>query len=265
MSEKYFPFPSVNGDRKYGVSDWVGYFAPLITNGVFGGGDKLKVTAGTGLTVSVAAGEACINGYRYTNTTPKTLTLAAANAYYARIDRVIVRWDKQARTMTAQVLTGEPSSAPVAPNLIRTAVVYDICLATVTVPANATAAGTITDTRADKDVCGTVSLLLQLDADSITPALIGAEPAKAVFTAKTVAKTGWAGDQTYTNYPYRAAIPLTGVTADMLAEVILAPDDAASGEFAAVNSTYDGGVYIYSASAPSVAITIPTIIVWGIN
>ena len=55
MSEKFFPFPSVNGDRKYGVSDWAGYFAPLITNGVFGG-DKLKVTAGTGLTVSVAAG-----------------------------------------------------------------------------------------------------------------------------------------------------------------------------------------------------------------
>lgn len=181
MSEKYFPFPSVDGDRKYGVSDWVGYFAPLITNGVFSGDGKLKVTAGAGLTVSVAAGEACINGYRYTNTTAKTLTLAAANAYYARIDRVIVRWDKQARTMTAQVLTGEPSSAPVAPNLIRTAVVYDICLATVTVPANAAAAGTITDTRADKDVCGTVSLLLQLDADSITPALIGAEPAKTIL------------------------------------------------------------------------------------
>lgn len=265
MSEKYFPFPSVNGDRKYGVSDWVGYFAPLITNGVFGGGDKLKITAGTGLTVSVAAGEACINGYRYTNTTPKTLTLAAANAYYARIDRVIVRWDKQARTMTAQVLTGEPSSAPVAPSLIRTDVVYDICLATVTVPANAVAAGTITDTRADKDVCGTVSLLLQLDADSITPALIGAEPAKMVFTTKTVAKTDWAGDQTYANYPYRAAIPLSGVTDEMLAEVILAPDNAASGEFAAVNHTYNGGVYIYSASAPSVAITIPTIIVWGAN
>lgn len=265
MSENYFPFPSVDGDRKYGVSDWVGYFAPLITNGVFGGDDKLKVTAGTGLTVSVAAGEACINGYRYTNTTAKTLTLATANAYYARIDRIIVRWDKQARTMTAQVLTGEPSSAPVAPSLIRTAVVYDICLATVTVPANATAAGSIVDTRADKDVCGTVSLLLQLDADSITPTLIGAEPAKTVFTAKTVAKTDWAGDQTYTNYPYRAAMPLAGVTADMLAEVILAPDDAASGEFAAVNSTYNGGIYIYSASAPSVAITIPTIIVWGAN
>ena len=263
MSEKFFPFPSVNGDRKYGVSDWVGYFAPLITNGVFGGGDKLKVTAGTGLTVSVAAGEACINGYRYTNTTPKTLTLAAAHANYARKDRVIVRWDKQARTMTAQVLTGNPSPSPVAPSLTRTAVVYDICLATVAVPRNAAAAGTITDTRADKDVCGTVSLLLQLDADSITPALIGAEPAKMVFTTKTVAKTAWAGDQTYTSYPYRAAIPLSGVTDQMLAEVILAPDDAASGEFAAVNRTYNGGVYIYSASAPGKAITIPTIVVWG--
>ena len=262
MSEKFFPFPSVNGDRKYGVSDWVGYFAPLITNGVFGGGDKLKVTAGTGLTVSVAAGEACINGYRYTNTTPKTLTLAAANAYYARIDRVIVRWDKQARTMTAQVLTGEPSSAPVAPSLIRTAVVYDICLATVTVPANAVAAGTITDTRKDKDVCGTVSLLLQLDADSITPALIGAEPAKMVFTTKTVAKTDWAGDQTYANYPYRAAIPLTNVTEDMFADVVLPPTEAASGNFASVNRTYNGGVYLYAAAAPTAALTIPTIIVW---
>ena len=53
------------------------------------------------------------------------------------------------------------------------------------------------------------------------------------------------------------------MTDQMLAEVILAPDNAASGEFAAVNRTYNGGVYIYSASAPGEAITIPTIVVWG--
>ena len=263
MSETYFPFPSVDGDRKYGVKEWTDYFSPLITNGVFEGGDKLKVTAGTGLAVSLSAGAANIKGYRYANTDAKTLTIEPADAYFNRIDRVIVRWDKTQRRMTAQVLTGAAVSSPAAPELTRTSTVYDICLANVTVAANALAVTSIEDTREDKTLCGIVSLLVQLDAESITPALIGAEPAKMVFTTKTVAKTDWAGDQTYANYPYRAAIPLSGVTDQMLADVILAPDNAASGEFAAVNHTYNGGVYIYSASAPGKAITIPTIVVWG--
>lgn len=262
MSETYFPFPSVGGDRKYGVKEWTDYFSPLITNGVFEGGDKLKVTAGTGLAVSLSAGAANIKGYRYANTDAKTLTIEPADAYFNRIDRVIVRWDKTQRRMTAQVLTGAAVSSPAAPELTRTSTVYDICLANVTVAANALAVTSIEDTREDKTLCGIVSLLVQLDAESITPALIGAEPAKLTFANKTVEKTDWAGDTTYSDYPYRAAIPLTNVTEDMFADVVLPPTEAASGNFASVNRTYNGGVYLYAAAAPTAALTIPTIIVW---
>ena len=258
MSEKYFPFPSISGDRKYGVDDWVGYFSPLITNGVYKGG--MAVTA-NGLTVTVGTGSAVINGYKYDNTATLTFTLGAASQSFARIDRIIIRWDKVNRVINTMVLAGTAASSPVGAALTRTSTVYDICIAEVTVAAKS-ASVTVKDTREDKDLCGVVSLLVQLDADAITPALIGAETAKLTFKDAIVATTAWAGDTTYSSYPYRAAVPLTGVTADMIGDVVFAPDDAASGEMAGVCQTYDGGVYIYSASAPTVSKTIPLIMVW---
>lgn len=167
MAESYFPFPSVNGDRKYGVGDWVGYFEPLLTNGIFE--DGLAVTA-NGLNVTVAEGSANINGYRYTNTADLTLNLTAADSNFPRIDRVIIRWDKVNRKMTAMVLTGIVASSPSAPTLTRTATVYDLCLANITVAAGA-ATITVEDTRADNGLCGNVSLLLNVTPDYIATSI----------------------------------------------------------------------------------------------
>ena len=38
MSEKFFPFDSVNGDRSYLAKDFRKYFKTIITSGVFAGG-----------------------------------------------------------------------------------------------------------------------------------------------------------------------------------------------------------------------------------
>lgn len=95
-----------------------------------------------------------------------------------------------------------------------------------------------------------------------TPASIGAQAARSTFANKSVATSAWASNATYDDYPYRAAVACSGVTADMFAEVVLSPADALSGNIAPVCQTYAGGVYLYAKAVPSAAVTIPTIIVW---
>ena len=82
------------------------------------------------------------------------------------------------------------------------------------------------------------------------------------FTNTSVAVSAWVADSTYADYPFRAAVPLSGVTAAMTPEVALACTDAVSGSFAPVAACYAGGVYLYAAEVPAAAITIPTITCW---
>ena len=83
-----------------------------------------------------------------------------------------------------------------------------------------------------------------------------------VFNDTSITTTSFNSDTTYDDFPYRAAINLTDVTASMIAEIIFGCSDATSGNFAPVCATYNGGVYIYAKAVPDAAITIPTIIVW---
>ena len=85
---------------------------------------------------------------------------------------------------------------------------------------------------------------------------------KLTFTNTTVEAASFAADETYGDFPYRAAVPLTGVTAAMTPEVVFGVTDAMSGTFAPVAESYAGGVYIYAAEVPNAAITIPTILCW---
>lgn len=74
-----------------------------------------------------------------------------------------------------------------------------------------------------------------------------------------VSANNWGSDSTYTGYGYRCQIIIAGVTTDMLAEVIFAPEDSLSGNYAPVCQTYNGGVYIYGKV--NTTITIPTIVI----
>ena len=87
----------------------------------------------------------------------------------------------------------------------------------------------------------------------------GANAAIIVKSNVSVATSSWASDTTYTDYPYRASIPITGCTANHIPEVVFSLTDAISGTFSLVAETYAGGVYIYASEKPSAAITIPTI------
>lgn len=80
------------------------------------------------------------------------------------------------------------------------------------------------------------------------------------FKNLTIGATSFYMDSTYEDYPYRSSIPLEGVQAEMIPEVVFAVADAVGGNYAPVSECYQGGVYIYAASIPENAITIPTII-----
>jgi len=161
--EKSGFFNSSGGDRVYDASDFAAYFGSLVTNGVFYVvATNLQVSPGSGLAVSVAAGSAWINGYRYENTDALNLPLTTANGSNPRIDRIVVRLSMVSRSIQLAAVAGTPAASPLAPALTRTSDVYELGIADVLVPAAATsiAANNITDTRLNTSLCGLVNSLV---------------------------------------------------------------------------------------------------------
>ena len=167
MAQKYGFFNSVNNDRVYDASDVAGFLKKFFTNGVFN--NSLGVSANDNMTVSVAVGNANINGYSYENTESLTLDINEADSELDRIDSVIVRLDLTNRQITTQILEGQYATTPSQPSITRTGTIYDLRLANILVSAGSTRITTedITDTRFGAD-CGNVTqAVLELDTSEI--------------------------------------------------------------------------------------------------
>lgn len=76
------------------------------------------------------------------------------------------------------------------------------------------------------------------------------------FYNRTV--TTWASDSTYSDYPYKGTINITGVTDADGVEVTFSNADATSGNYSPICATFNGGVYIWSKTQDT-SIVIPTI------
>ena len=145
----------------YDADDASGYLSTRLS-GVYSADEDFAVTANSDLTVTVSAGQAWVRPARFRGRSiimeqPETVTLTAADAVRSRIDRLVLRYDAAARKTSLTVLTGTPDSAsPTAPEITRTALVYDLCLAEIRRPAGSTevTSADITDTRTDEAVCG---------------------------------------------------------------------------------------------------------------
>lgn len=175
MAELSRFFNSVNGDRRYLAEEFAKYFSQFLTNGVYHLNlvPQLAVkTIGTDLTVYVEPGNALINGFMYENTTNKTLAIDAADPILNRIDRVVIRMNRniEARNITAQIVKGIPSANPVAPELTRDNYIYEISLAQIYVTKGAMYIGAdnITDERHDITVCGLVHSMITENIPIVT-------------------------------------------------------------------------------------------------
>ena len=105
-------------------------------------------------------------------------------------------------------------------------------------------------------------LSTHISPGAVTAQKLAADAVKLTFTNTVVEAASFAADETYGDFPYRAAVPLTGAAEAMTPEVVFGAADAMSGTFAPVAESYAGGVYIYAAEPPSAAVTIPTILLW---
>lgn len=161
MAERsgFFNALNVNGeyDRKYNANDYSNNLAVVIGNGVLrGSNDDLRVTA-NGMTVTVAAGRAWIDGHFYINDAPLTFAAATAPAGGARWDRIVLRLDSNVavRSVKLQYVQGTAGNTPAKPEPVRSGNVFDLVLADIYVGTNATSV-IVTDTRADASLCGWV-------------------------------------------------------------------------------------------------------------
>lgn len=156
-------FNSDNGDRKYRAEHWAEYFAQFIGNGVYAkDATNMQVQAHMGRTVKIAVGSCFIEGYTgYADGSDVLLIDYGGSA--PRIDRIVARLDLPKKWIQPQVIKGEVAENPTAPDIIRDGTYYDICLAEITVPANATviSQSDIRDTRLDNGLCGAVTGLIK--------------------------------------------------------------------------------------------------------
>lgn len=145
----------------YDADDASGFLSTRLS-GVYSAEEDFSVTAQGGLSVQVSAGQAWVRPARFKGRSiimeqPTTVVLTGADPVRSRIDRIVLRYDAAAKKTRLQVLDGTPdSAAPAAPEISRTELVYDLCLAEIKRPAGSTSvtAADITDTRADETVCG---------------------------------------------------------------------------------------------------------------
>lgn len=145
MAQSSFPFENVDTTE----TQFSQMFRTL-NAGVNGtpAGTELKVSAGTGLQVSVALGQAMVRGHYYISTAAELLTISTANPTNPRIDTVVLRLDPVANSIVLAVVAGTAAASPVAPALTQTdAGTYEFPLANVAVAAGAGTVGTITDRR----------------------------------------------------------------------------------------------------------------------
>ena len=78
----------------------------------------------------------------------------------------------------------------------------------------------------------------------------------------TAGTSPFVANVTHPEYPFRAIVPLAGVTSTMIPQVIFALSEAITGAYCPIAETYDGGVYLYATNAPASPISIPVIIIW---
>ena len=171
-------------DRVYDASDFAKYFSAFIGNGVFAHNlNELKpVSNQTSMTIKIQSGRAYANGYWFESDEDVVVSFDGnVGANTPRYDGVVITFDFTNRQAQIEVVKGTTATSyeigkqNVYNNLSRTETKYQLCLAIVKIPENASTysidATDIYDVRAEM-YCGWVTGLVdQIDSSTIVTQL----------------------------------------------------------------------------------------------
>lgn len=144
-----------DGDNLYGEAEFNRYFDNIYKSGV-SINDVGEMTLGTYTNVSnvvVSPGFAIVKGFYLYNDTNKTISITK-NTSYDRVDRIVLRLNLSTKKVSIEHKQGVASSNPVAPNLQRDNLIYELSLCQVRV--NTSGSLTLTDERFRNELCGAI-------------------------------------------------------------------------------------------------------------
>ncbi len=170
---KSFPFDSIADDREYPAAIFRNYFHKFLSTGVYFGkyknyGDySMKVVTSLGLNVRVTKGAGIIKGldFELENDAVLPVNLSLGKI---RKDMVVVKADDTLAERKTSLYIKEGTDADFA-TLERTADVYELCLAKITVGDTKTTVDLddIEDTRRNSDFAGIVTSLIDIDIQDV--------------------------------------------------------------------------------------------------
>lgn len=165
MAEYVFPFASVDGDRMYSDVDFALFYNTIFANGIVAlVGDKLKVEQlpNAAMKVRVLPGAILIQGRHYLVTESIELNVTPGSSTADRSDSIVAQLNMLERTIKLVYKQGSTA-------LTRNENIWEMQLATISVPRNATAIynSQIKDTRSDKTVCGYSIMNGELDVKGV--------------------------------------------------------------------------------------------------
>ncbi|MGY5237928.1 hypothetical protein [Clostridium tertium] len=144
-----------NGDQEYGQEEFNRYFDNIYESGVSVNVDSTMTLAVTSTSsgVQVASGFSIVKGFYLYNDSIKALNITR-DINYDRIDRIVVRLNLSTSKVSIELKQGIGGSKPVAPNLQRDNLVYELSLAQVLIPRIGDFI--VTDERYRQDLCGAI-------------------------------------------------------------------------------------------------------------
>ena len=170
-------FDAVGFDRTYSADDMNRPYSRIVADGVFAtpqgtpSTDLQVIAAGTGMNITVQAGQGIFAKKWFENPTSIAVTVPNNTSLFPRIDSVLVQIDKRVSGRIGNIVyrTGTPATSPVEPDINTVSNVVEYRLANVSVPSGALSINQayITDLRGSSACPWVAGLIEQVDTSTL--------------------------------------------------------------------------------------------------
>lgn len=148
-------------DSQYSAEQFSNAFHAIVGDGICPYGGNFKVSETEGLHVSLATGFALLGGRWFRSDEAIPLTLQPSDNRFDRYDAIVLRTEMAAKSVSVHVVTGKGEMLPQKYTPARNHDRYELVVCHILVRMGATQilSADITDTRADKALCGMITQL----------------------------------------------------------------------------------------------------------